>query len=109
MIEALVGSLNCERVLVFLQARGEGYAREIADFYATDLMPIQRQLEKLENGGILFSRNVGRTRLFGFNPRWPFLKELRALLEKVVSFYDEDQQERLLMNRRRPRLRGKPL
>lgn len=109
MIEALVGSLNCERVLVFLQARDEGYAREIADFYATDLMPIQRQLEKLENGGILFSRMVGRTRLFGFNPRWPFLKELRALLEKVVSFYPEDLQERLLMNRRRPRRRGKPL
>ncbi|MHB1399245.1 MAG: hypothetical protein ACYDAI_15380 [Trichloromonadaceae bacterium] len=29
MIEAIVGSINYERVLTFLIARGEGYAREI--------------------------------------------------------------------------------
>lgn len=33
MIESIVGSINCERVLTFLNAREEGYAREIATFY----------------------------------------------------------------------------
>jgi hypothetical protein len=109
MIESLVGSLNCERVLLFLQAREMGYAREMSAFFATGVRPIQLQLEKLEQGGILVSRMVGRTRQYEFNPRYPFLKELQALLEKVLSFYPEDEQERLLMNRRRPRRTGKPL
>jgi hypothetical protein len=109
MIEAIVGSINCERVLVFLNARDEGYAREMATFYSSSLAPIQKQLDKLEAGGILASRTVGRTRLYTFNPRYPLLNELSALLEKTISFYDEELQQRLLLNRRRPRRRGKPL
>lgn len=109
MIESIVGSLSCERVLIFLLARGEGYAREIARFYDTDPTPIQKQLEKLELGGVLVSRSVGRTRLFQFNPRYPFNAELRELLTKVLTFYEEDERDRLQMNRRRPRRKGKPL
>jgi hypothetical protein len=109
MIEAIVGSISCERVLVFLNARGEGYAREIAAFFSSSLAPIQKQLDKLEAGGVLASRTAGRTRLYTFNPRYPLLTELSALLEKSISFYDEELQQRLLLNRRRPRRRGKPL
>jgi hypothetical protein len=109
MIESLVGSINCERVLAFLVARGEGYAREMATFYDSSLLPIQKQLDKLEAGGILVSRTAGRTRLYTFNPRYPLLTELTALLEKAITFYDEELQQRLLLNRRRPRRRGKPL
>ncbi len=109
MLEAILGSISSERVLLFILARNEGYATEIAQFYKTDLAPIQRQLDKLEAGGVLASRKAGRTRLYSFNPRCPFLKELKALLEKVMSFCPDDLQERLVMNRRRPRRKGKPL
>jgi predicted transcriptional regulator len=108
MLEPILGSANRERVLVFLLAREEGYARQIARFFETDLFPIQDQLEKLEAGGVLVSRSVGRTRLYEFNPRYAFLGEVRALLEKALTYYPEQEQERLLMNRRRPRRRGKP-
>ena len=76
LLEPLFGSTNRERVLVFLQARNEGYAREIARFFDTDLYPIQNQLERLETGGIIISREVGRTVLFQFNPRYALLDEL---------------------------------
>jgi predicted transcriptional regulator len=109
MLETIVGSASSEKVLMFLLARDEGYAREIARFFDTDLTPIQKQLEKLETGGVLVSRLVGRTRLFSFNPRYPMIDELRALLEKTLQFYPDDVVEKLLMNRRRPRRRGKPL
>lgn len=109
MLEPIVGSAGCEKVMMFLLARQEGYAREIARFFTTDLDPIQKQLAKLETGGVLVSRVVGRTRLFCFNPRYPMIDELRALLEKTLQFYPDDVRERLLMNRRRPRRRGKPL
>ena len=109
MLESLLGSTNCERVLMFLTARNEGYAREIARFFETGLGPVQKQLEKLEAGGVLFSRLAGRTRIYAFDPRYPFLQELKKLLEKALSFYSEELREELLMNRRRPRRRGKPL
>ena len=109
MLVPLLASTNCERVLIFLAARDEGYLREIADFFQTSPSPLLKQLEKLESGGVLVSRLVGRTRMYGFNPRYPFLRELKALLEKALSFYQEDVRNGLLANRRRPRRKGKPL
>ena len=107
MIEVILGSKNVERVLIYIYARGEGYAREIARFYETDLLPIQKQLDKLEAGGVLVSREVGKTRPYVFNLRYPFLDELKALLEKALSFYSEKEREELMMNRRRPGAKGK--
>ena len=109
MIEALLGSKNAERVLIYIFAREEGYAREISTFYESDLKSIQMQLDKFEKSGVLASRTVGRTRPYVFNPRYPFLIELKALLEKALSFYPAKEQEELTMNRRRPRARGKTL
>jgi len=109
MLEPILGSVNSERVLVFILARKEGFAREISRFYATDLNPIQKQLEKLELGGVLVSRTAGRTRLYAFNPAYPFLHELKSILEKAFAFYPEETKEKLVMDRRRPRRRNKPL
>jgi len=109
MIEALLGSKNAERVLIYIFMRDEGYAREIASFYEAALPPIQMQLDKFEKSGLLVSRSVGRTRPYEFNPRYPFLNELKALLAKALTFYPVKEQEELKMNRRRPRAKGKGL
>jgi predicted transcriptional regulator len=109
MLGPLLGSESKERVLIFLLARETGYATEMARFFETDLYGIQNQLDRLETGGILVSQKVGRTRVYSFNPGYAFLEELKELLEKTLSFYPEGIREDLLMNRRRPRLRGKPL
>jgi hypothetical protein len=108
MLEALLGSTSCEQVLLFINAREEGYSREIARFFDVDYRPIRNQLDKLEAGGILYSRRAGKTRLFSFDPRCPFLQQLKAMLEKVMEFCPDDLMERLACNRRRPRQRGKP-
>jgi len=109
MLRPILGSENGERVLFFLLARKEGYPTEIARFFEVDLYAIQRQLDKFERGALLVSRTAGRTRLYTFNPRYPFLLELTALLEKAFSFYPEPTRQKLMLNRRRPRRRGKPL
>jgi DNA-binding transcriptional ArsR family regulator len=109
MLEPLLNSQNKEQVLIFLLVRGAGYATEIARYFDKDLFGIQSQLDRLESGGILVSKRVGRTRVYSFNPRYAFLDELERLLDKAFSFYPEDERENLLMNRRRPRIRGKPV
>jgi hypothetical protein len=109
MLETILGSANKEKVLIYLAARDEGYPREIARYYNTDLAPIQQQLEKLEFGGVLYSKVIGRTRLYAFNPRYPFLQELLVLLQKTLEFYPEEVRDNLQNNRRRPRRAGKPI
>ena len=99
MNEVLFGSKNAERVLIYIYSRQQGYAREIARFYNTDLKSIQNQLDKMEAGGILVSREVGRTRPYTFNPRYSLLTELKGLLEKAFSFYPMNLQQELVMDR----------
>ena len=108
MLMPLLSSENKERVLIFILSREDGYATEIARFFDTDLYGIQTQLEKLEAGGILVSQKVGRTRVYTFNPRYAFIDELKSLLEKALSFYPVELKDQLMMNRRRPKMRGKP-
>jgi hypothetical protein len=107
-LKTLLGSENCEQILIYILARGSGYPTEIARFYASSIHPVQEQMEKLEAGNVLSSKTVGRTRVYMFNPRYPFLKELKALLQKALSFYPEQLQKELTMDRRRPRRMGKP-
>jgi predicted transcriptional regulator len=109
MIEALLGSRDKERVLAYLYCREKGYAREMARSFGSSVAPFQKQLVQLEAAGVLTSEWLGRTRLYRFNPRYPFRKELQALLEKALRFYPEDERQQLLMARQRPRLAGKPL
>ena len=109
MLEELFGSKNRERVLQYILANNQGYSKEIADFYSSSVDPIKKQLERLEIGGILVSKTVGRTRLFMFNPRYAFKDELIALLEKARVYYSVEEQERLTKQRKRPRRTGKPL
>jgi len=109
MLDELFGSKNRERVLQYILANRQGYAKEIADFYGSSVDPIKKQLERMEEGSILVSQTVGRTRLFMFNPRYAFKDELVALLEKAREFYSPEEQERLTNQRKRPRRTGKPL
>ena len=109
MIEAIVGSTSAERVLMFITARESGYAAEIAKAFSTDLSPIQKQLDRLERDGLLINEKIGRTRLYKYNPRYPFVPELKVLIEKALTMAPEALQETLLYDRRRPRKKDKPL
>ena len=60
MLGELFGSKNRERVLQYIDVNGQGYAKEIADFYGSSIDPIKKQLERLESGGDTCESN-GRT------------------------------------------------
>lgn len=109
MLEGVLGNINKERVLVYVIARGEGYPREMAAFFDAPLTPIQKQTEKLETAGVLYSRFVGRSRVYALNPRCVYINELKALINRVLEFYPEDIQDALMNDRRRPRKPEKPL
>ena len=109
MLGALLGSVNKERVLVFLAARGRGYAREIARFFQAPIYPVRVALESLESAGVLVSRSIGTTREYEFNPRYPAGGEVRALVDRALDLYPEKMRDDLRLVRSRPRRKGKPL
>jgi len=109
MLEALLESPLKEKILLFLLANDGSYLSEIARNFDFNPNAVQYQLKKLERGGVLYSQLRGKVRLYGLNPRYPFRRELEALLRKAIDFLSEAEKDRFYIRRRRPRRQGKPL
>ena len=109
MLEAIVGGTTAERVLLYLQAYEEAYGREIATTFGLAQSQVQKQLTKLESGGILASRLAGRSRLYTWNLRNPLIPSLRALFQAALNALPKSEQEKYFRGRRRPRRSGKTL
>jgi len=109
MLESLFGNRTAEKVLLYLQAYEEGYGKAIADTFSIPLNAVQNQLRKFEEGGVLVSQLKGRTRIYVWNPRYPFLKALRSLLEQAFDYLSDNEIKSFYRKRVRPRRAGKPL
>ncbi len=109
MLEGIFGNASAEKVLLYLDQYEEGYATAIARcFDDLTLHMAQRQLERFERAGALVSTLKGRTRIYRWNPRYSFRKELRALLAKALELLPAAERKRYFSERRRPRRTGKP-
>lgn len=110
MLEGIFGNATAEKILLYLEQYEEGYAKALSDtFEDVTLSMVQRQLERFERTGLLVSVLKGRTRLFTWNPRYPFLTEVRVLLRKALESLPAAERKRYFSQRRRPRRTGKPL
>lgn len=111
MLEYLFANKNVEKILMYLSLHGKANATELSRSFNSALDPIQKTLKKLEEGGLLASFLEGRTRVFQWNPRYPFLEEIQALAKKAYNFLPPEIQETQYHStkRKRPRKTGKPL
>lgn len=111
MLEYLFSNKNVEKILMYLCLHGKANATQLSRTFKSALDPIQKTLKKLEEGGLLVSFLEGKTRVFQWNPRYPFLEEVRVLAEKAYSFLPADIQKIQYqpIQRKRPRRTGKPL
>ncbi len=111
MLEYLFSNKNVEKVLMYLSLHSKANASELSRAFGTALDPIQKTLKKLEAGGLLVSFLEGKTRLFCWNPRYPFLREIQELAQKAYTFLPAQMQETYYHStkRKRPRRTGKPL
>ena len=109
MLEALLESPLKEKILLFLLANEGSYINEIARNFAANPNAVHYQLKKLEKTGVLYSQLRGKVRLYGLNPRYPFRRELEALLQKAFDFLGAAEKDKYYIRRRRPRQAGKPL
>jgi len=111
MLEYLFGNPIIEKVLFFLVANQKCYPSQLKSTFQTPLYSFQRALGRLEKGGVVVSHREGKTLIYQFNPRYPFLKELEAFLQKAYGCFPEEFREKYYEPtiRKRPRRQGKPL
>ena len=109
LLDPLLGSPLREWLLLQLFTRGEAWPRELAHELGFALRAVQRQLAALEEGGVVYSRLLGRTRLYRLDPRYPFRRELEALLSRALEALPERERRELYTPRLRPRRPGKPV
>lgn len=109
MLEGIFGNKTAEKVLLHIYHYGEIHASAIAQDYGIALNPIKGQLDRFEQAGILASKEVGRSRIYFFNPKSVFLKPVKELLKMVYESIPLKERETLFASRRRPRRKGKPV
>jgi predicted transcriptional regulator len=109
MLEPLFESKIKENILLYLFINNMSYPSELSRNFNLNLFAVQNQLKKLESGGILYRQLKGNVRLYDINPRYPFKKELEALLDRVYDFLNDEVKEKYFIKRTRPRKGGKPL
>jgi hypothetical protein len=73
------------------------------------LQPVQRQLNRLEECGILVSKEAGRTRTYTWNPKSPFTGLLREMVKIQYESIPLEKRQALFKPRRRPRKKNKPV
>ena len=108
MIEDILGSKTREKILLFTEINGEFYPTQIKNIFEIGLISVQKQAEKLENTGVISSVLKGKTRIYSYNLRYPFTKEIKDLMKKVYKFLPKEEKIKYEI-RKRPRRPKKPL
>jgi len=110
MLKYLFGNKNVEKILIYLNLHGKANATQLSRTFDSALDPIQKTLKKLEKGGLLVNFLEEKTRVFQWNPRYPFLLEIQDLAKKAYSFLPVKIQESQYQSNQRkcPRKTGKP-
>jgi len=111
MMEPIFGGKNIEKILFFLLKNERCYGQQLSRTFLTALSPFQKALDRLEDGGVIVSFLVGRTRSYQFNPRYPFLQELKDFIAKAYEYLPKEQKNTFYEPRirKRPRKKGKKL
>ncbi|MDF1501140.1 MAG: nucleotidyltransferase domain-containing protein [Anaerolineales bacterium] len=75
--------------LFFLRSSGRHYVREIASLTDQPVRAVQRELARLEEGGLLVSELDGNRKYYQANRNSPVFSDLRAILVKTVGLTEE--------------------
>ena len=109
MLEGIFGNKSAEKALLHIYHHGESHASAIAADFGVAITPIKQQLNRFEETGVLVSKEVGRSRLYSFNPKSAYAKPVQALLKIAYESISLKEKQKIFSTRRRPRRKGKPV
>lgn len=108
MLEGIFGNKTAEKILLHIFHYGESHASAISTDFNLALNPIRQQLNRFEQAGVLISKEVGRSRIYSFNPKSPLVKPVKELIEMAYESIPLADRQNIFKTRRRPRRKGKP-
>lgn len=109
MLEGIFGNKTAEKVLLHIFHYGESHASAVAKDFEMALNPIIQQLNRFELAGVLISKEMGRSRIYSFNPKSPLVKPIKDLIEIAYESISLSDRQKIFKTRRRPRRKGKPV
>src|SRR5436305_1949523 len=109
MLEGIFGNKTAERVLLHIFHYGSSHASAIASDFKMSLTPIRQQLDRFESANVLISKQIGRSRVYSFNPKSALTKPVRDLTRLLYESIPQKDRQELFQTRRRPRRKGKPV
>lgn len=109
MLETILGNTTAAKIMLYLFHYGEGYGSGISKDFGIAVNQVQKQLDRFEQGGILVSKNLGRVRVYSFNPKLAVVRKFQELIQVFYDAIPLEQKEQLFGARRRPRRKGKPI
>ena len=107
MLDKIFGNETLAMILLNLYHYGEVYSALIEKNTGTGSRAVLNQLDKMEEAGVFVSRTRGRTRLYTFNPKSPFVRPIKDIIDIVYSNMTIKQKEEMFSERLRPRAKGK--
>lgn len=109
MLEGIFGNLTAEKVLLHIYHYGEIHASAIAKDYGVSVTPILNQLKRFELSGVLVSKTIGKSQVYMFNPKSPYMHLIKSIIKILYDSVHIEQRQILFKTRRRPRRKGKPI
>lgn len=107
MMDKLFGNETLATIFLNLFHYGEIYSGLVEKNSGIGSRAILNQLNKMEEAGYFVSREVGRTRLYTFNPKNPAVKHIKAIIDITYSNMSMRMKEKMFSQRMRPRAKGK--
>ena len=107
MLDKIFGNETIALIYLNLFHYGEIYSALIEKNTGVGSRAVLNQLSKMEEVGILVSRSVGRTRLYQFNPKSPFVKPIKEIIQITYLNMTLKLKEKMFKERMRPRAKGK--
>lgn len=109
MLETIFGNETTATILLNIFHYDGIHARAIARNMGKVHGGIVSQLDRLEAGGLLVSKEVGRTRVYSFNPKSPYTEPVKKIIQITYDALPVKVKEKIFLERTRPRAKGKPV
>ena len=91
MLDGLFANKNVQNILIFLFVNAKCYGCQLQKQFKTSLTPIQKALSRLEKAEVITSYYEGKTKVYQFNPSYPLLPELEALLKRAYLLLSAEE------------------
>jgi|JI9StandDraft_2_1071091.scaffolds.fasta_scaffold1192757_1 predicted transcriptional regulator len=109
MLVSILGNKTAEKVMLHLFHYNESHASAISNDLSIPLTPVVAQLKRFEEGGILISKQVGRSRVYSFNQKSNYYKPLQDLVRIAYESIPLSERQKLFKKSRKPRKSSKIL